>query len=210
MKLAWRTNQQFWLSHNAVLYSWCSFSFLPVNHYPKEFNILRKKKKNTNELGPAWQNTAGNHRIPWQKKIGFSYSDPGDTLENKLNDLKPLYSRKKSFAFQKKLKKMLFPWRVNLTDQNKQQPQGIKMRVRYHTWPLSMKQLKPLIDTCKYCVTSRTNQALRSLANAGFQNRGVCLQPFPSFPSPSLLFHFVVLVSFLARSKPKIPFHGPF
>ena len=79
MKLAWRTNQQFWLSHNAVLYSWCSFSFLPVNHYPKEFNILQKK--NTNELGPAWQNIAGNHRIPWQKKIAFSYSDPGDTLE---------------------------------------------------------------------------------------------------------------------------------
>ena len=121
-----------------------------------------------------------------------------------------LFAPKRTIQTIKKLKKMLFPWRVNLTDQNKQQPQGIKMRVRYHTWPLSMKQLKPLIDTCKYCVTSRTNQALRSLANAGFQNRGVCLQLFPSFPSPSLLFHFVVLVSFLARSKPKIPFHGPF
>ena len=47
-----------------------------------------------------------------------------------------------------------------------------------------MKQLKPLIDTCQYCLTSRANQALRSLANAGFQNRGVCLQAFPSFPSP--------------------------
>ena len=29
---------------------------------------------------------------------------------------------------------------------------------------------------------------------------------FPSFPSPSPLFHFLALVSFLARSKPKIPF----
>ena len=84
------------------------------------------QKKNTNELGPAWQNIAGNHRIPWQKKIAFSYSDPGDTLENKLNDLKHLYSRKKSFAFQKKLKKMLFLWRANLADQNKQQPQEIR------------------------------------------------------------------------------------
>ena len=32
---------------------------------------------------------------------------------------------------------------------------------------------------------------------------------FP-FPSPYPLFHFLVLVSFLARSKPKIPFHGLF
>ena len=84
------------------------------------------------------------------------------------------------------------------------------MRVTYHTSPLSMKQLKPLIDTCHYFLASRANQALRSLANAGFQNRGVCLQAFPSFPSPSPLFHFLDLVSFLARSKPKIPFHGIF
>jgi len=61
--------------------------FLSVTHYSREFNIPKKKQtKNTNELGPAWQNIAGNHRIPWQKKIAFSYSDPGD----KLNDLKPL------------------------------------------------------------------------------------------------------------------------
>ena len=31
---------------------------------------------------------------------------------------------------------------------------------------------------------------------------------FPSFPSPSPLLHFLALVSFLARSKPKIPFLG--
>ena len=31
----------------------------------------------------------------------------------------------------------------------------------------------------------RTNQKLRSWANAVFQNRGVCGQAFPSFPSPS-------------------------
>ena len=63
-------------------------------------------------------------------------------------------------------------------------------------------------EKCQYCSTSRANQALRSLANAGFQNRGVCLQAFPSFPSPSPLFHFLALVSFLARSKPKVPFLG--
>ena len=32
----------------------------------------------------------------------FSYLDPKGTLESKRNDLKPLFSRKKSFAFQKK------------------------------------------------------------------------------------------------------------
>ena len=31
----------------------------------------------------------------------------------------------KTFAFQKKLKKMLLPWRVNLADQNKHQLQEI-------------------------------------------------------------------------------------
>ena len=111
--------------------------FLSVNHYPREFTILQKKP---NDLGPARQNIPGNNCIPWQKKIAFSFSDPGDTLENKLNDLKPLYSRKKSFAFQKKLKKMLLPRRVNLAQQSKQQLQEIKMTVTYHIWLLSMKQ----------------------------------------------------------------------
>ena len=32
-------------------------------------------------VGPACQNVAGNHHIRGQKKIAFSYSDPGDTLE---------------------------------------------------------------------------------------------------------------------------------
>ena len=56
--------------------------------------------------------------------------------------------------------------------------------------------------------SSQANQALRSLANAGFQNRGVCLQAFPSFPFPSPLFHFLPLVSFLGRPKPRISFLG--
>ena len=36
----------------------------------------------------------------------------------------------------------------------------------------------------------RTNQKLRSWANAVFQNRGVCRQAFPSFPSPSPVIPF--------------------
>ena len=69
-----------------------------------ECNILHK---NTNKLGPAWQNIVGKHHIHGQKKIAFSYSDPGGTLEKILNNLKPLFSCKKSFTFQKRSKKML-------------------------------------------------------------------------------------------------------
>ena len=32
-------------------------------------------------VGPACQNIAGNHHICGQKKIAFSYSDPGGALE---------------------------------------------------------------------------------------------------------------------------------
>ena len=101
---------------------------------------------------------------------------------------------------------MFLHWRANLADQKKQQPLKTNIRVTYHTF-LSVWN-KPLIDTCQHCSTNRANQALRSLANAGFQNRGVCLQAFPSFPSPSPHFHFLALVSFLARPKPRIPFLG--
>ena len=41
----------------------------------------------------------------------------------------------------------------------------------------------------------RTNQKLRSWANAAFQNRGVCGQAFPSFPSPSPVIPFSFLLS---------------
>ena len=33
------------------------------------------------DVGPPCQNIAGNHHIREQKKIAFSYSDPGGTLE---------------------------------------------------------------------------------------------------------------------------------
>ena len=68
-----------------------------VNHHLRVFNI---PQKNTNELGPAWH-IAGNHCIREQKKIAFSY----------LNDLKPLFSRKKSLTFQNRSKKMFLHWR---------------------------------------------------------------------------------------------------
>ena len=86
-----------------------------VNHHLRKFNI---PQKNTNEPGPAWH-IAGNHRIREQKKIAFSHSDPGGTLENKLNNLKLLFSCKKSLTFQKRPKKMFLHWRANLSDQNK-------------------------------------------------------------------------------------------
>ena len=69
---------------------------------------------------------------------------------------------------------------LNLADQTKQPSQRA-----CHVHDLSV--WNKLIDTFKYCSTSPAN-------------RGVCLQAFPSFPSP--LFHFLALVSFLARPKP--------
>ena len=45
-------------------------------------------------VGPACQNIAGNHHIRGQKKIAFSYSDPGGTLE-KIKQPKTLFSRNK-------------------------------------------------------------------------------------------------------------------
>ena len=101
---------------------------------------------------------------------------------------------------------MLLHWIANLADQNlKQQQLKINMRVTYHT-VISVWN-KPLIDTCQHCSTSRANQALRSLANAGFQNRGVCLQAFPSFPSPSPHFHFFgfCFISRAAKTKNTVP-----
>ena len=43
------------------------------------------------------------------------------------------------------------------------------------------------------------NQKLRSWANAVFQNRGVCGQAVPSFPSPSPVIHFFLLLPQLSR-----------
>ena len=59
-----------------------------------------------------WEKKTDCFAVYWQKKIYFSYSDPGGTLENKLNDLKPIFSRKKSFAFQN-TEGQILPTRIN-------------------------------------------------------------------------------------------------
>ena len=55
----------------------------------------------------------------------------------------------------------------------------------------------PMISNQHY--PHRANQKLRSWANAVFQNRGVCGQAVPSFPSPSPVIHFFLLLSQLSR-----------
>ena len=49
--------------------------------------------------------------------------------------------------------------------------------------------------------THRANQKLRSWANAVFQNRGVCGQAVPSFPSPSPVIFFCSGPSFLDEPR---------
>ena len=132
-----------------------------VNDHLREFNICipPKKKKPT-----SWA-----QYDTLQETIAFANKRKSllvIQLENKLNDLKLLFSLKKSLTFQKRSKKMFLYWRANLADQNKQQPLKSNIRVTYHT-VLSVWN-KPLIDTCQHCSTSRANQALRSLTNAGF------------------------------------------
>ena len=47
----------------------------------------------------------------------------------------------------------------------------------------------------------RTNQKLRSWANAVFQNRGVCGQAVPSFPSPVIPFFFLLSSQLSRRTR---------
>ena len=57
----------------------------------------------------------------------------------------------------------------------------------------------------------RANQKLRSWANAVFQNRGVCGQAFPSFPSPSPVipfFFFALVPTFSTTSRGNACFAG--
>ena len=49
------------------------------------------------------------------------------------------------------------------------------------------------------CSPNLRDQKLRSWANAVFQNRGVCGQAVPSFPSPSPVLSFFLLSSQLSR-----------
>ena len=83
-------------------------------------------------------------RVNTTSRRGIKQLEPGATLlvagENPrppaLNDnpgTETSCSRKKSFAFQGKLKKMLLHWRVNFADQNKQQLQEDVCHVPYMT-----------------------------------------------------------------------------
>ena len=56
--------------------------------------LQRTRTKTFEVVGPACQNNAGNHHIRGQKKIAFSYSDPGGTLE-KIEQPKTLFSLNK-------------------------------------------------------------------------------------------------------------------
>ena len=136
-------NKQSWRSHNAVLHSCNPFFEIGI------CKSLSERKKKHLRSGPSMTKHCRNYRIRWQKKIDFSYSDPGGTLENKLNDLIPLFSRKKGFAFKKR--------RVNLADQTKQQSQRVSRTINdLSVWN------KPLIDTYNIvrlaCVASVSNR----------------------------------------------------
>ena len=70
-------------------------------------------------VGPACQNIAGNHHIRGQKKIAFSYSDSGGTLEE-IKQPKTLTSPQQ--------RALSLDQGVNPANQ-KQNPQKIDMRV---------------------------------------------------------------------------------
>ena len=52
-----------------------------VSSVAEDANITSQVHLTFEVVGPACQNITGNHHIRGQKKIAFSYSDPGGTLE---------------------------------------------------------------------------------------------------------------------------------
>ena len=69
-----------------------------VNRHLREFNTLKKTLPSGTQHDTLQETIA----FADKRKSLFGYSYPGGTLENKLNDLKPLFSRKKSLTFQKR------------------------------------------------------------------------------------------------------------
>ena len=65
-----------------------------VSSVAEDANKTRQVHLTFEVVGPACQNIAGNHHIRGQKKIAFSYSDPGGTLE-KIKQPKTLFSYNK-------------------------------------------------------------------------------------------------------------------
>ena len=101
-----------------------------LNDHLIEFNIGIPKKKNK-KTPTSWA-----QHDTLQDTIAFANKRKSllvIQLENKLNDLKPLFSLKKSLTFQKRSKKMILYCRANLADQTKQQPLKSNIRVTYHT-----------------------------------------------------------------------------
>ena len=70
------------------------------NHYPWEFNILLKTLTSWSQRDKTLPETV---TFTDKKKIAYNYSDPGGTLE-KLNNLKPLFSRIEELNISKKVK----------------------------------------------------------------------------------------------------------
>ena len=71
-------------------------------------------------MGPKCQSFAGNHHIPGQKKIAFSYSDPGGTLKKIKKPKTLIKPQERGLSLDHE--------RANPADQ-KQNPQKINMRV---------------------------------------------------------------------------------
>ena len=65
-----------------------------VSSAAEDANKTRQVHLTFEVVGPACQNIAGNHHIRGQKKIAFSFLDPGGTLE-KIKQPKTLFSRNK-------------------------------------------------------------------------------------------------------------------
>ena len=73
-----------------------------VSSVAEDANITRQVHLTFEVVGPACQNITRNHHIRGQKKIAFSYSDPGGTLK-KIKQRKTLLwnKRQNSLAFAK-------------------------------------------------------------------------------------------------------------
>ena len=175
-------NQQSWLSHNALLHSWNPFFEIWI------CKSLSERKKTLTTWAQLTKHCR-NHRIRWQKKIDFSYLDPGGTLESKRNDLKLLFSRKpRALRFKRRREN-----RANLADKNKQQLQRAchvpYMTSQYETklWSTHVNIVR-LAEPISRCVRWRTQV---------FKIEGA----FHSFPSP--LFHFFALGLSLLRNRTK-------
>ena len=169
-----------------------------VNHHLREFNI---PQKNTNELGPAWH-IAGNHRIRGQKKIAFSYSGPGGTLENKLNDLKPLFGRKIK-RDQRKCScygGQILPTRINNNHWKLIYVTRTIPSSQYETnlWSTDVNVVR-IAEPIRRCVRWRKQV---------FKIEGFVCKRFLPSPPPPPTFSFWLLFHFSRGQKPRIPFLG--